>query len=268
MARSVDGMTLYPLLEGSVISDTAGALRIYQFDVATKSYSDTVRYYQLEDPANAIGDFTVINDDEFLVIERDSKQGDEAAFKKIYKINLSDVDENGFVSKEEVVDLLNIADPNNLAGFGETFRFPFVTIEDVLVLDANTILVLNDNNYDAKGGRGADIKDPNEMLVLRLATPLAVAEGVGVSAECADAATPTAAAASVLTDVEGFKLQLLHSSDNESAFQDPNTLEPKILNYSAVFEGLRELAAQEEMASHLPDRRRSHAAWPVLPGSN
>ena len=75
------------------------------------------------------------------------------------------------------------------------FRFPFVTIEDVLVLDANTIVVLNDNNYDAKGGRGADIKYPNEMLVLRLATPLAVAEGVGIPAECLAAAAPSAATA-------------------------------------------------------------------------
>ena len=43
----------------------------------------------------------------------------------------------------------------------------------------------------------------------------------------------------MLTDVQGFKLQLLHSSDNESSFQDPNTLEPKILHYGAALEGLR-----------------------------
>ena len=41
------------------------------------------------------------------------------------------------------------------------------------------------------------------------------------------------------------KLQILHSSDNESSFQDPNTLEPKILNYAAAHAGLRALAEQE-----------------------
>lgn len=40
-------------------------------------------------------------------------------------------------------------------------------------------------------------------------------------------------------------MQILHSSDNESSFQDPNTLEEKILNYSAVVEGLRQVARDE-----------------------
>jgi glycerophosphoryl diester phosphodiesterase len=184
MATSPDALTLYPLLEGTVAGDPAGALRIYTFDVPTESYTGTVRLYQLEDPSHAIGDFTVINENEFLVIERDGKSGDAAEFKKIYKINLAEADADGFVPKEEVVDLLNIADPANLAGYGEVFRFPFVTIEDVLVLDESTIVVLNDNNYDATGGRGAGVKDPNEMLVLRLSTPLTLGEGVGTPVAC------------------------------------------------------------------------------------
>jgi 2',3'-cyclic-nucleotide 2'-phosphodiesterase (5'-nucleotidase family) len=38
-----------------------------------------------------------------------------------------------------------------------------------------------------------------------------------------------------------FTLQVLHSSDNESAFQDPNTLEERIINYAAIIEALRGL---------------------------
>ncbi|MCG7913488.1 MAG: bifunctional metallophosphatase/5'-nucleotidase [Candidatus Thiodiazotropha weberae] len=41
------------------------------------------------------------------------------------------------------------------------------------------------------------------------------------------------------------KLQILHSSDNESSFQDPNTLEEKILNYSTIAKGLKRVAKQE-----------------------
>ncbi|HSN70723.1 MAG TPA: hypothetical protein VLT59_04405, partial [Steroidobacteraceae bacterium] len=41
------------------------------------------------------------------------------------------------------------------------------------------------------------------------------------------------------------KMQILHSSDNESSFQDPNTLEEKILNYAAVVDGLQDVARQE-----------------------
>jgi glycerophosphoryl diester phosphodiesterase len=54
-----------------------------------------------------------------------------------------------------------------------------VTIEDILVLDANTILVANDNNYPGTGGRGEEVKDNNEFIWLRLGTPLSLAEGVG-----------------------------------------------------------------------------------------
>jgi 2',3'-cyclic-nucleotide 2'-phosphodiesterase (5'-nucleotidase family) len=42
-----------------------------------------------------------------------------------------------------------------------------------------------------------------------------------------------------------YSLQVLHSSDNESSFQDPNTLEPKILHYGTVIRGLRELAPND-----------------------
>ena len=182
MAISPDKTTAYPLLEGSVISDTAGLLRIHEFDLVNKQFVGIAGYYQLEDPANAIGDFTVINEDEFLVIERDGASGADAKLKKIFKINLAEQDENGVVAKEEVADLLNIADPNNLASDG-VFIFPFVTIEDVLVLDENTILVANDNNYPGSGGRGADVKDNNEIIWLKLATPLTLAEGVGTPQE-------------------------------------------------------------------------------------
>lgn len=180
MAISPDKTTAYPMLEGTVISDTAGLLRIHEFNLVNQEFVGIVGYYQLEDPKNAIGDFTVINEDEFLVIERDGASGADAKLKKIFKINLVEQDEKGVVAKEEVADLLNIADPNNLASDG-VFTFPFVTIEDVLVLDETTILVANDNNYPGTGGRGADVKDNNEIIWLKLATPLNLAEGVGMA---------------------------------------------------------------------------------------
>jgi 2',3'-cyclic-nucleotide 2'-phosphodiesterase (5'-nucleotidase family) len=45
--------------------------------------------------------------------------------------------------------------------------------------------------------------------------------------------------------IKTLKLQILHSSDNESSFQDPNTLEPKVLNYAAVTRGLKWLALRD-----------------------
>ena len=43
----------------------------------------------------------------------------------------------------------------------------------------------------------------------------------------------------------GDSLQVLHSSDNESSFVDPNTLEPKITNFATVVEGLRTVAHRD-----------------------
>ncbi|WP_256875197.1 esterase-like activity of phytase family protein [Nostoc sp. C052] len=176
---------LYFLLEGTVQGDTPGALRINEFDLASHKYSNQLRYYRLDNPSNSIGDLAVINDNEYLVIERDNNQGAAAKFKRIYKIDLSKTDSNGYVAKEEVADLLNIKDPNDLNGDGKTtFDFPFQTIENVLVVDKNTILVANDNNYPFSTGRpGNDPQNPvidnNEILLLKLEKPLNLAPGLG-----------------------------------------------------------------------------------------
>ncbi|MBD2528174.1 esterase-like activity of phytase family protein [Nostoc flagelliforme FACHB-838] len=176
---------LYMMLEGTVQGDPAGAVRINEFDIASREYTDNKLYYKLEDPAYAIGDLAVINDNEYLVIERDGGQGDSAQFKKIFKIDLSKTDSNGYVVKEEVADLLNIQDPNDLNGDGKTtFDFPFVTIENVLVVDKNTILVANDNNYPFSTGRPGDdpqnpVIDNNEIILLKLENPLNLAPGLG-----------------------------------------------------------------------------------------
>ena len=45
----------------------------------------------------------------------------------------------------ELVDLMTLADPFDLNGDG-SHSFTYVTIENVLVLDARTLLVVNDNN--------------------------------------------------------------------------------------------------------------------------
>ena len=102
---------LYTLLEGVVVGDPSNALRLNEFDLLSRKYVGLKGYYKLEDPANAIGDMTVVNDNEYLVIERDENQGDAAKFKKIYKIDISKKDANGYFAKEEIVDLLNIQDP-------------------------------------------------------------------------------------------------------------------------------------------------------------
>jgi hypothetical protein len=171
MAINPDGNRLYTLLEGTVSGDPAKTLRINAFNVDTEAYTSEQWRYKLEGAGTAIGDMTAINDHEFLIIERNGGTATSGTpFKKIYKVDLNNVDASGNLVKTEVVDLMNIADPNDLNGDGSTaFTFPFVTIENVLLLDANTLLVVNDNNYPGVGGRNLG-SDNTEFLKIHLAT--------------------------------------------------------------------------------------------------
>ena len=108
MAISPDGKTLYPMLEGTLRTDPDPLrLIISEFDVRTSSYTGTQWSYRLERAGNAIGDLTAVTKDLFLVIERDNAQGAAAAFKRIYLVDLRQV-ENGYLVKYPVADLLNI----------------------------------------------------------------------------------------------------------------------------------------------------------------
>lgn len=187
-SRGFEGMTanpdrtrLYALLEGTVVGDPPGTLRLMEFDPLAKRWGGLVGLYPLDDPSHAIGEMAVVNEHEYLVIERDNEQGEKARTKRIYKIDLRRKGPDGVLAKELVVDLLNIADPQGLAPSTRegVFRFPYLTIESVLVLDAQTLLVVNDNNYPATGGRGAGIKDATEFIWLKLPKPLNLAPGVG-----------------------------------------------------------------------------------------
>ena len=182
MAASPDGKTLYPLLEKTVSSDANGSLRIYSFDVATSKYTGLVGYYRMDKPVHAIGDITPINDHEFIVIERDGTEGSELGFKKLFKVDINQIDTNGFVVKTEIANLMSIDDPNDLNKDGKlTYSMPFVTIENALVLDETSVLVANDNNYPFSKGRPPAI-DNNEMVVIKLSTPLDLDPRLGMSA--------------------------------------------------------------------------------------
>jgi hypothetical protein len=173
MAITPDGKTLYPMLEGALTTDPdQRRLIINQFDLRKRRYTGRQWFYRLEAAGHAIGDFTAITDKRFLVIERDNLQGEAAAFKKIYVVDLNVVDRSGFLVKREVADLLQIADPHDIGGQGPVFRFPFQTIESVIPLSNTRLGVLDDNNYPFSSARVPGQPDPNEFIVIRLDRPL------------------------------------------------------------------------------------------------
>lgn len=174
MGLSPDKRTAYPLLEGTVAGDSPGDLRLYQFDLRSAAFTGKRWTYRLDAPAHAIGDVAVVDANRFLVIERDNEQGDAALVKKVYLADRRDRNHDGVMDKTLVADLLDIANPKGVGGFGPTFRFPFVTIEDVVILGDRTLGILNDNNFPFSTGRAPNQPDNNEFITIRLGARLHV----------------------------------------------------------------------------------------------
>lgn len=175
MAINKSGDKLYTLLERTVTGDATGTLRIDEFDTQSERYTGRRFIYPLDAQGTNIGDMVAVDDRRFVVLERNSATATStgaAPFKKVYLIDLEDVADNGVARKTELVDLMKIADPHDLNGDGETtFTFPYTTIEDVLILDSRTLLVVNDNNFPYGGGREL-ASDNTEFLRIRLPVSL------------------------------------------------------------------------------------------------
>ncbi len=169
MALSPDGRTLYPLLEGAVSGDEPQTLRLYSFDTRRSDVTGVEAQYRLESPGNAIGDLVALDDHRFLVIERDNGQGATARFKAVFLFDTRDRDRDGFADKQLLVNLLAIPDPQGLAGEPGGFAtFPFVTIEQLAVVDDHRILVGNDNNFPGSSGRTPGVPDDDEYVLIEV----------------------------------------------------------------------------------------------------
>lgn len=202
LAISKDGSKLYAMLEGPLYledgsmekADGLTALRIIELDAASKSWTGKTWLYPLAEGGEAIGDFNMIDETTALVIERDNGAGVvekacadpkapaadcfavPAKHKRIYKIEMTEENAGKAVRKIGYIDLMKIEDPDNRKrqGGGEGFYdMPFVTIENVDVVDPTHIVVGNDNNLPFSAGRALDKADDNEFVLLEVGAFLA-----------------------------------------------------------------------------------------------
>lgn len=202
LAMSKDGTKLYGMLEGPLYledgsvekADGLTALRIIELDAASKAWTGKTWLYPLSEGGEAIGDFNMIDETTALVIERDNGAGVvekacadpktpaadcfavPAKHKRIYKIEMTDEMAGKAVRKIGYIDLMKIEDPDNKKrqGGGEGFYdMPFVTIENVDVVDPTHIVVGNDNNLPFSAGRALDKADDSEFVLLEVGDFLA-----------------------------------------------------------------------------------------------
>lgn len=148
MAISPDGQYLYPLLEKPLSNDSTGQLILSQFDLKKKAYTGQYYLFNLDSKATAIGDFQLFSATEGVIIERDDTENNLGGYKKLIKVKLKDSGQT--IEREEIVNLMDIANPNLLYGtprdgdiaVGERFGFPFQTIEDLIIEDGRTLVIL------------------------------------------------------------------------------------------------------------------------------
>jgi hypothetical protein len=197
LAMSKDGSKLYGLLEGALYQDDGKmesvdghtAIRVIEFDTASKKWTGRSWLYPFEDKGASIGDFNMLDASTALVIERDNGAGTKgkacadpkqpkpdcfeapAELKRIYKIEFNDANAGKAVRKIGYIDLLHIDDPDNKkkqGGGKGYYDMPFVTIENVDRVDATHIVVGNDNNLPFSAGRAVDKGDDNEFNLLEV----------------------------------------------------------------------------------------------------
>jgi hypothetical protein len=199
MGISPDRTKLYPITEGARTGDDQNDLRVSEFSIPRNRY--TGRYWKVRlelrsaavnattlkksdgtpaypgavaPPAgfNAIGEFTMINNNQAIMIERDN--GGDAPnpprFKKLFVVDLGRTS-NGYASKTLLADLMALPDPNSLGNDGPYFRFPFTTIESVYPVNDHTLALVNDNNFPFSNGRsfskgGPLAADDNEFILV------------------------------------------------------------------------------------------------------
>ncbi len=177
LALSPNGRWIYASVEKAMLEDPLLTRRtILQFDPKSGSFTGEYRLYQVDAPDVSIASLESVDDHTLLVLERDGGEGTQAQIKRIYQVDWTDQS----LSKTLVCDLMHIHDDGGLTtteegaiGLGEEYSFPYVTPECLLILDRQTLLVINDNNYPMSSGRRPpNTPDDNEFIRLRLEHPL------------------------------------------------------------------------------------------------
>lgn len=176
-APAADGVHAYVFLEGPLLADPNQRRRyIYEFNLKHSRFTGRRWAYRAEDAQWLVADAKLIKGHRLLVMERDDYEGAQAVFKRVYQIDLTDQDGNGFVAKRQVVNLLDLRDPAGVSlpaepgdrGLGNPFSFCLRSVESILPLGPRRLLVANDNNYPFDAGRHDGVPDGNEWIVVRL----------------------------------------------------------------------------------------------------
>ena len=156
------------LLEGPLRGEAPDLLRLFEYVPGASKVVSTAWRYPLAHPKHAIGELSYWPEREhYVVVERDGGHGPQARFKQVFGWQPTETKR----AKWLLADLLDISDPHRLASDSGRFSLPYVTIESVQPMGDRTLLICNDNNFPAMGGRAADRRDETEFVLLQVEFP-------------------------------------------------------------------------------------------------
>lgn len=197
-----EGMALQPgtgllwaMLEKPLLGEDGQAegrfVRVLAFDPARAEWTGASFKFALAEGATAIGDFNFIDETCALVIERDDGEGDPslkcagdpqpdcfpnpAMVKRIVLIDTASIDADGFLRRIGHIDLMDLADPEGKGRLPTAaardltgrYTFPFFTVENVMGVDGEHLMVAVDNNLPFSSGRALDRAADNEFILVR-----------------------------------------------------------------------------------------------------
>ncbi|MGR6318253.1 esterase-like activity of phytase family protein [Micromonospora soli] len=177
MAISPDGRYLYPTLEGATVAELGTTRRyVFEFSVREEAFTGRVWLYQTEQPGYFVSDLAALDGHHLAVVERDGGLGLNALFRKVYVVDLADVDAGGSLVKTEAIDLAAVPDPDLVSlppvhsgdvGLGNPYRVTCESIEAIHQIAGNQLLLGCDNNFP-NTGRNPGRADDSEFIVVKV----------------------------------------------------------------------------------------------------
>ncbi len=177
-AGALQAMSILPNGSALIVAQRADGdmLTLRAFDLGGRTLGGQIAAYKLDNPANTLGDLTMINDQQAIVIEQDGQQNNRAQFKRVFLADFSASPAN----KTLRADLLNLADPNNIStaqvfpppanafGLGQVFKFPYSDVGAEYPLNERSLIVVNNNHVPFGLGRSASQADDTDFIVIQL----------------------------------------------------------------------------------------------------
>jgi len=173
-AGALQGMAGLPGGNSLIVAQRNNQQVVFRvFDTAAHTLGNPVGTFALDNGSLNVTGIAALSASQVLVIEQDRRENTAAQFKKVFLVDL-----NNQGAKTQLVDLLNIADPNGLStanvfpaianafGLGAAFKFPYADISAIYPVDNQTLLLVNDNNVPFGAGRSSSNADPTEFITV------------------------------------------------------------------------------------------------------